>query len=137
METAITIANVMNSEPGTFICSIRPDDGNKEQAKVVYNALNSPTHNLRDFVNKKIVVENVLVEVADILTEETGAIERVPRTVLIAPDGTSYSATSKGIFSSIRKAFMAFGNAPWDGGIEFMVKQVSVGRGQMLTLEMV
>ena len=135
--TAITIANVMSQDAGTFICSIKPEKGNKEQAKTVYNALNNPTYNIRDFVNKKIVVENVLIEIADIMDADTGVIERVPRTVLIAPDGKSFVATSKGIFNSVKKAFIAFGEAPWKGGIEFEVKQVSVGRGQMLTLEMV
>ena len=136
-ETAITIANVVNAQAGTSLCSIKPEPGNKEQAKVIFNAMNNPTHNLRDFVNKKILVENVLIEIADILSEDTGEIDRVPRTVLIAPDGTSYRATSKGVFTSIKNAYMALGEAPWAGGIEFEVKQKAVGRGQMLTLEMV
>lgn len=136
-ETSITIANVVNAQAGTSLCSIKPEPGNKEQAKVIFNAMNNPTHNLRDFVNKKIVVENVLIEIADILSEDTGEIDRVPRTVLIAPDGTSYRATSKGVFNSIRNAYLALGDAPWNGGIEFEVKQKAVGRGQMLTLEMV
>ena len=136
-ETAITIANVVNAQAGTSLCSIKPEPGNKEQAKVIFNAMNNPTHNLRDFVNKKILVENVLIEIADILSEDTGEIDRVPRTVLIAPDGTSYRATSKGVFTSIKNAYMALGDAPWNGGIEFEVKQKAVGRGQMLTLEMV
>lgn len=132
----ITVANIMNNEAGTSICSIKPEPGNKEQAKTIYNAMNNPTYNLRDFVNKTITVENVLIEIADILNEETGALDRVPRTVLISPDGTSYQATSKGVFTSIKNAYVALGNAPWVGGIEFTVKQKSVGRGQMLTLEM-
>lgn len=136
-ETAIvSIATIMNEQPGTTLCSIAPTPGDKAQAKIVYNAMNNPTHNLRDFVNKVITVENVLIEVNDILSEDTGEVERVPRTVLISPDGTSYRATSKGIFTSIKNAYQAFGPAPWVGGIDFEVKQVSVGRGQMLTLEM-
>ena len=135
-ETAITIANVVNAQAGTSLCSIKPEPGNKEQAKVIFNAMNNPTHNLRDFVNKKILVENVLIEIADILNVDTGEIDRVPRTVLIAPDGTSYQATSKGVFTSIKNAYVALGDAPWKGGIEFEVKQKAVGRGQMLTLEM-
>lgn len=138
MEKAIvSVSTIMNEQPGTMVCSIAPEPGNHEQAKIVYNAMNNPTHNLRDFVNKKINVENVLIEVNDIMNDETGEIDRVPRTVLISPDGTSYRATSKGVFNSIKNAYLAFGEAPWNGGIEFEVKQISVGRGQMLTLEMV
>lgn len=132
----VSISTIMNEQPGTALCSIVPEAGNKEQAKAVYNAMNNPTHRLRDFVNKKILVENVLIEVNDVMNEDTGEIDRVPRTVLIAPDGTSYQATSKGVFTSIKNAYQAFGQAPWVGGIEFEVKQVQVGRGQMLTLTM-
>lgn len=134
---ALTIATIMNEQPGTSICSITPEPGNKEQAKLIYNAMNNPTHKLADFINKIILVENVLIEVNDIVNDDTGEFDRVPRTVLISPDGTSYRATSKGVFNSIKNAYAAFGPAPWTGGIEFEVKQVSVGRGQMLTLEMV
>lgn len=135
--TALSIATIMNEQPGTMLCSIQPEPGNKEQAKTVYNAMNNPTHKLSDFINKKILVENVLVEINDLMNEETGEIDRVPRTVLISPDGTSYRATSKGVFNSVKNAYMALGNAPWAGGVEFEVKQVAVGRGQMLTLAMV
>lgn len=135
--TALSIATIMNEQPGTMLCSIQTEPGNKEQAKIVYNAMNNPTHKLSDFINKKIVVENVLVEVNDIMSNETGEIERIPRTVLISPDGASYRATSKGVFKSIRNAYYALGPAPWSGGVEFEVKQIAVGRGQMLTLEMV
>lgn len=137
-ETAIvSIATIMNEQPGTSLCSIQPEPGNVEQAKTVYNAMNNPAHKVGDFINKKIRVENVLIEVNDILNNDTGEIDRVPRTVLIDPEGTSYTATSKGIFTSIKNAYQAFGPAPWAGGIEFEVKQRTVGRGQMLTLEMV
>lgn len=132
---ALALATVMNEQPGASICSIKPEPGNMEQAKVVYNAMNNPTHKLGDFINKKVVVENFLVEVNDIMNEETGELDRVPKVVLISPNGTSYLATSKGIFNSIRNAYQAFGPAPWAGGIEFTVKQVKVGRGNMLTLD--
>lgn len=136
-EQAITIANLMNQNAGAMLCSVTPEPGNKDQAKMVYNAMNNPTHKVSDFINKKILVENVLIEVNDLLDEDTGEIERVPRTVLISPDGTSYTATSKGIFNSVKNAYLSLGKAPWVGGIEFEVKQVAVGRGQMLTLAMV
>ena len=135
--TAITISTIMNEQPGTSICSIVPEPGNREQAKAVFNAMNNPTGRIRDMVNMPIVVENVLIEVNDLLDDETGEITRVPRCVLITPKGERYTATSKGILTSIKNAYQAFGPAPWAGGIEFVVKQESVGRGTMLKLEMV
>lgn len=132
----VAIATITNNQPGTSICSIKPEAGNVDQAKIVYNAMNNPDHKIADFINKKIIVENYFVEIAEILDEDTGVMTTVPRTVLISPDGESYMANSKGIFNSIRNAVTAFGDAPWHGGIAFEVLQQKVGRGNMLTLKM-
>lgn len=131
-----TVATIMNNQPGTSICSIKPEPGNTALAKTVFNAMNNPTHKLSDFVNKKIDVANYLIEVSEIADEDTGVIATVPRTVLISPDGTSYMATSKGVFNSIRNAVAVLGDAPWKD-VTFEVKQQKVGRGNMLTLLMV
>lgn len=135
--TAITVATILNEAPGTSICSIKAEPGNKAQAKAVFNAMNNPTGRVKDLINKRIKVENILIEVNDLLNDETGEVDRVPRCVLITPDGDSYTATSKGILNSIKNAYLAFGEAPWEDGIEFEVKQKQVGKGSMLTLEMV
>ena len=132
----VTVGTVMN-QAGSMICSIDAGKATPAQRKTVYNAMNNPTHKVSDFINKKIKVENVLIESLDLLNDETGEVDRVPRIVLIDPEGNSYVATSKGILNSIKNAYTAFGAAPWKGGIEFEVKQVAVGRGSMLTLEMV
>ena len=86
---AIALATIMNDQPGTSMCTITPDPGNMEQAKVIYNAMNNPTHKLSDFVNKEIVVENFLVEVTEMANEETGELTNAPKCVLISPDGVS------------------------------------------------
>lgn len=136
--TALAIANVMGSEtPGGMVCSIKRESGNKEQAKIIYNAMNNPTYKLADFINKKIVVENVLIEAMDMVDEDTGEIDRVPRVVLIAPDGESYMSVSVGVLNAIKNLYLACGSAPWEGGLELEVKQINVKRGSMLTLEMV
>lgn len=132
---AMALATIMNDQPGTSMCTITPDPNNMEQAKVIYNAMNNPTHKLSDFVNKEIVVENFLVEVTEMANEETGELTNAPKCVLISPDGVSYLATSKGVFNSLRNACVAFGMAPWPGGITFIPKYVKVGRGNMLTLD--
>lgn len=132
----VAIGTVMN-QAGSMICSIDSASATPEQRKTVYNAMNNPTHKVSEFINKTIEVENVLVESLDLLNDETGEIDRVPRIVLIDPAGASYVATSKGVFNSIKNAYTAFGAAPWNPPIKFKVKQVAVGRGSMLTLEMV
>lgn len=134
---AITPATIMTENVGASMCSIAVEPGNKDKAKLVYNAMNNPTHKLSDFINQTILVENVLIETTEVANEDTGEIERAAKCVLIAPDGTSYFAMSKGIFNSIKNLYFTLGNAPWEGGIELAVKQVSAGKGKMLTLEMV
>lgn len=137
-EMAITtIGTLMSQQAGASLCSIKPESGNREQAKIVYNAMNNPTYKLADFINNEILVENVLIEINDILNDETGEIDRAPRVVLIAPDGTSYVALSKGIFNSVKNLYAAIGAAPWEGGIALKVVQRTVGKGKMLYLEMV
>lgn len=133
----VTVGTIMNEPVGSMICSIDQKNATPEERKTVYNAMNNPTHKLSAFINKKIKVQNVLIETLDLLDDDTGEISRVPRTVLIAPDGTSYVANSMGVLTSIKNAFTAFGPAPWDPAIDFEVKQVQVKRGSMLTLEMV
>lgn len=134
---AITPATIMTENVGASMCSIAVEPGNIEKAKLVYNAMNNPTHKLSDFINQTILVENVLIETAEVANEDTGEVERAAKCVLIAPDGTSYFAMSKGIFNSIKNLYFTLGNAPWEGGIELAVKQVQAGKGKMLTLEMV
>lgn len=135
--TAITPANLFAQNTGTSLCSIKVEQGNTEQGKLVYNAMNNPTHKVSDFINKKIKVENVLIELVEVVSEDTGEYERAAKCVLISPEGESYFAMSKGIFNSIANAYRAFGDAPWKGGIEFTVKQIQAGKGKMLVLEMV
>lgn len=134
---ALALATIMSEQPGTMMCTIQPEPGNREQAKVIYNAMNNPQFKVSDYINKKITVENFLVEIQDIINEGTGEYDRVPRIVLISPEGESYVAVSKGIFNSIRNAYQAFGPAPWKGGITFEVKQLQVKNGSMLTLDIV
>lgn len=134
-DNAIVLATVdtaLSADAGTMICSIENNGDRAQQAKI-FNALNEPDHRIADFINKEITVKDVLIEIRDILNEETGEIARVPRVVLISPDGTSYQATSVGIFNSVKNAFHAFGVAPWDPALTFEIKQKPVKNGSMLT----
>lgn len=136
---ALAVVNAVNTamsaEAGTVICSI-PND-TRENQSAIYNALNNPAYRVADFINKKIAISNVLVEIRDILNEETGEIARVPRVVLIDKDGKGYQATSTGIFNSVRNAFNAFGPAPWDPALTVEIKQKPVAKGSMLTFDVI
>ncbi len=132
---SMELATIMSQPSGAIVCTVPVTSGDAENARVVFNAMNNPTHRIKDCVNQTITVANVLVEANEIADEETGELEKAPRCVLITPEGDSYMALSKGVFNSIRNAFMAFGPAPWEPAITFTVRQRQVGRGSMLTLE--
>ena len=121
---------------GNSICSIQKTGDRKEDAKI-FSALNNPQFRIADFINKRLKVQNVLVEVRELINEETGAVETAPRVVLIAEDGRAYQSVSKGIFNAVKNAYAVFGSAPWTPPLEIEVKQVNVGKGSMLTFDVI
>lgn len=121
---------------GKMVCSITPTGNRKEDAKI-FAALNNPEYRIANFINKKIKVQNVLVEIRELLNEETGEIDTAPRVVLISDDGKAYQAVSKGIFNAVKNAYEIFGQAPWEPPLEIEVKQIAVGKGSMLTFDVV
>ncbi len=133
-----TLATVAaNSENvGKMVCSIKPSGNRKEDAKI-FAALNNPEYRIANFINKRIKVQNVLVEIREIMNEDTGEIETAPRVVLIADDGKAYQAVSKGIFNAVKNAYEVFGQAPWEPALEIEVKQIAVGKGSMLTFDVI
>lgn len=93
-----------------------------------FNAVNSPTKRLKEMVNLEVEVKNIYAETIDFIDRETG--ESVPgvRIVLIAPDGTSYQASSKGVFSSVSKLLQIFGEPKrWKNPVKIRPKEVSKG----------
>lgn len=135
-ENALAKVAVTSENVGAMVCSIEPTGDRKKDAQI-FGALNNPEFRLANFINKRIKVENVLVEIRDLLNEESGEVETAPRVVLIDEDGKSYQAVSKGIFNAVKNAYSVFGQAPWTPALEIEVKQVAVGRGSMLTFDVV
>lgn len=121
---------------GQSVCSIAPTGNRKDDARI-FAALNNPEFRIANFINKKISVQNVLVEIREILNEESGEIETAPRVVLIGEDGKAYQAVSKGIFNAVKNAYQVFGAAPWEPPLEIEIKQIAVGKGSMLTFDVV
>jgi hypothetical protein len=131
----VNINTMLSQDAGTMLCSIEADPSDRETMARVFKALNDPTHRVADFINKEIPVENILIEAADILNEETGEIDRVPRVVLITPNGESYQAVSMGMFNAVKNAFRCYGKAPWKPALTFAIKQKPVKNGSMLTAD--
>lgn len=135
-ENALAKLAVTSENNGAMVCSIEPTGDRKKDAQI-FSALNNPEFRIANFINKRIKVSNVLVEIRDLLNDDTGEIETVPRVVLIDEEGKAYQATSKGIFTALKNAFTIFGAAPWTPALEIEIKQIAVGKGSMLTFDVV
>ena len=129
----MNVAQELSAEQTSMFCSIQ--GGTRENKVAVFNASNNPDHKVGDYINKVIVVKDVLAELIEVTNEETGEVEVTPRVVLIDMDGKSYQAVSKGIFNALKKAIAIFGAPTWDEGLPCLIKQVSVGKGSMLTFD--
>lgn len=136
MENAMATVNLsaeLSEQSTSTYCSIKAGD-RKTKAKL-YNASNNPSHKIGDYINKKIKIKDVLVEVIEITDEETGDVETAPRVVLIDEKGEAYQAVSAGIFTAVKKAIQIFGEPTWEEPLEVTIKQIPVKNGSMLTFD--
>ena len=137
-----TVQSVTNQGAGAMVTSLTANQGDRAAAARVFNALNNPSEKVSNHINEVIEVRDYLIEMVEMEKQDaygngTGEYEVVPRVVLISPDGTAYQAVSRGMANCLRNLIGCVGNAPWEPAISLKVKQISVGRGSMLTAEMV
>lgn len=147
--TAIEQVNLSQelSENATSVyCSVQ--GGDRKTKALIYNAANNPEHKVADFINKTIMVKDILVEMIELpktdgkdneILDENGQpiLEVAPRIVLIDDKGKAYQAVSAGMLSAIKRAIQIFGSPTWDEPLPMLIKQVSVKNGSMLTVDVV
>lgn len=108
-----------------------------EEEIAVVNAMNTPSNKINDFINKDIDISNVFIEIVEINDKEGEDKSVLPRTILIDPYGESYACTSTGVFNSLKRIFMIYGQpSMWTEPITMTVKQVTTKNGSMLTLHL-
>lgn len=129
---SIDVKGAMSASSSASYCSMR--QGTMAEKAALYNATSNPTHKVGDYINKGILVKDVFVETIEIEDEDTHDTIIAPRVVLIDTKGESYQAVSKGIFNALARLITAFGEPTWADGLPVIVKQVSLGKNQMLTL---
>lgn len=129
----VNLSTELSENATSVYCSVQ--GGDRKTKALVYNASNNPEHKVADYINKTINVKDVLVELIQVENEETGELEEAPRVVLIDDKGEAYQAVSAGMFSAVKKAIQIFGQPTWDEPLPMLIKQVSVKRGSMLTVE--
>lgn len=127
--------NFMTNEIHQSFYSVKAET--QEEKIKLFNSINNPKHRLADFINKKIKVKDVLVEMVELENETTGEVEKCPRIILIDDKDESYQCVSLGVFSALKKIFVLFGVPTWDKAISIEIKQVTRKERKMLTLELV
>lgn len=141
----MNLTQELSEQSTSMYCSLK---GSAPEDQVrVFNATNNPEHKVADYINRDIVIKDVIAELIEVVKtdqndepvlDEYGeqVMETVPRVVLIDPEGEAYQAVSKGILNALKKAFGIFGAPTWEPGLIVTIKQVSVGRGNsMLTFD--
>lgn len=141
-QASVSIQNVTNAGIGAMVTSLRANPNDRAASVRVFNAMNNPTDRVASHINETIEIQDYLVEMVEIEDTDSygnglGTFSVVPRVVLVAPDGTSYQATSYGIANAVRNVAMVCGDAPWNPPVQLKVKQVPTKRGSMLTVDMV
>lgn len=127
------VRNAMSASGSASYSSLKA--GTLKEKAALFNAMSNPNHKVGDYINRSIRVKDVYVEVIELTDEDTGEVTNAPRIVLIDTDGDSYQAVSKGIFSALSRAIQVFGEPTWDDGIPVIVRQISLGKNQMLTFD--
>ena len=130
------IVNVRDAmTAGGNMCYSSMKSGTVKEKAALFNAMSNPNHKVGDFINKTIRVKDVYVETIELEDEETNETVNAPRIVFIDMDGDTYQAVSKGVFSALSRVINVFGEPTWDDGLPFTIKQVSLGKNQLLTFE--
>lgn len=119
-----------------------------EDRKRVYNALNSPDARLGDVINMTIPMVDVVVRRVELSKrnedsipeefkemEENSAREGY-RVVIFDKDGKTYTATSRGIYTSIQNILAILGTLHFEEPLNVIVRQISTKNGKTLTLEL-
>lgn len=95
-----------------------------------YNAMTNTSDILAEHIGEEIPLRNVYVEVIECENPTTGAKELCPRIVLIASDGRTFQAVSRGVFGSLKQIFNIFGTPEtWDFSLVVKVRRVQTRKG--------
>lgn len=129
----IDVRDAMSAEGQSAYSSLK--SGTIKEKAVLYNAMSNPEHKVGDYINQTIKIKDVYVEAIEMTDEDTNEVFTAPRIVLIDTEGSTYQAVSKGIFNALTRLIRTFGEPTWEDGLPCIVRQISLGKNQMLTLE--
>lgn len=90
---------------------------------------------LVDNLNKTINVKDIVIQIVQMLNEDTNRREDAPRVILIDSEGTAYHAISKGLFSSVENMIGILGQpGTWPFPIPVKAQREGSGTRKYFTL---
>jgi len=131
--STINVKDAMSTTGSAAYSSLK--SGTLKEKAQLFNAMSNPEHKVGDYINQTIRIRDVYVEVIDLTDEDTGEVVSAPRIVLVDTEGSTYQAVSKGVFNALSRLIQTFGEPTWADGLPCRVRQISLGKNQMLTLE--
>lgn len=133
-ELSVNVANLptIEVEKNQPFCSFQPETN--EQKAALYAAMTTPDKKIGDFINQKINAVDVFMEIVELTDKKTGELFEMPRVVIFDKDGTTYTATSKGIYNAITRLFSVYGFPTWAPALPLVIKQITRGDSKFLTL---
>lgn len=130
--TSIITAKDMPQNLGDLYVSFTPETD--EQKASLYKAMSQPDRKMSDFINTKIKVVDLYVEIVEIADEQTGEMSKLPRVVLFTEDGTTYASISKGVFNAIKRLCTVYGMPHWEKPIPLKIIQTTAKNRKFLNL---
>ncbi len=90
---------------------------------------------LAEILNKPIELVDIVVQVIEMADEASGEVRDVPRTILIAKDGTAYHAISNGVFRAVENILGILGKPhTWPAPVKIKVQREGTGNRQYFTI---
>lgn len=141
-------AGLMEVSASEQYCSFAPST--QEEKIRLFNAVMNPDERIKDHVNETITIKDFIVEIVTLdkkdesgktmVDDETGEViqQAAPRIIILDDKGKSYTATSIGMFSALKRIVGIFGEpSTWEKPVKVKIKMLSRGTRNMLNLEMV
>ena len=125
---APTQIDMLTDPTASFYCSI-PNDGTRDSAIKIYNAINNKGESLDENKGKILEIVNVAAHPVNITDETTGEIVEALRIIMVDKNNTNYDAVSQGIASSLQKIFGIVGQPPFNPPLKLKVVEQKTRKG--------
>ena len=132
-ESQQIVDGVVNAQSEIF-CSFQVTD-NKDRMKL-YNATSAEGETVKSCINKIIKMVDAVIMPVEVKNED-GTTALVPRVTMIDEKGKFYSATSWGVYNSLKKISAIFGGLHFEEAISISPVEVKTKNGFTINLKLV